>query len=242
MKKHILLIGALFFFWSGYAQNISTDRPGASDGSMTIAKDYLQIETGASFYVDNSLEIWNINNSLFRYGVANNLELRLITNLNHYKTPLKETGELGISDLELGLKYGLLNKEVIQLAYLGYIITPTGTANSTADQVGTRHKLSLSHPVNNRIGFTYNLGLDYFGEDNNALTYTYSIGFGLTEKTSFFVEVYGDWFLFDEFASAFDSGFTYLVNPNLQFDFSFGTGLNSDFNFYAIGISWRLPD
>jgi hypothetical protein len=36
-----------------------------------------------------------------------------------------------------------------------------------------------------------------------------------------------------------DAGITYLVNPNLQLDFSFGTGINHTMNFISAGISWR---
>ncbi len=241
MKYNILLV-VLFLSFSGQAQNLITDRPGASDASVTVPNGYFHVEMGSMFYEDAGVQLWNVNNNLFRYGVANNVELRLITNLNLYKFAAKEKSELGVNDIEFGLKWGLINKDALQLAYVGHLIAPTGSTNSTADATGMRHKLSLSHPLNSRIGCTYNIGIDYFGQDNNALTYTYSIGFGLTDKWSFFTELYGDWFKFEEFSSSFDSGVAYIVRPDLQLDFSFGTGLTSDFNFYAFGISWRFPD
>ena len=43
-----------------------------------------------------------------------------------------------------------------------------------------------------------------------------------------------------EFVLNFDTGFTYLANENLQFDFSFGTGLNHRMNYLSIGFSWLL--
>lgn len=38
----------------------------------------------------------------------------------------------------------------------------------------------------------------------------------------------------------FEMAGTYLSNENLQFDFSFGTGLNDTMNYISIGCSWLI--
>ena len=45
---------------------------------------------------------------------------------------------------------------------------------------------------------------------------------------------------FDEHASNFDAGFTYLIKDNFQLDFSFGTGINHAMNYLSIGCSLNI--
>jgi hypothetical protein len=52
-----------------------------------------------------------------------------------------------------------------------------------------------------------------------------------------FIEPYGDFVEFNELMANLDAGITYLVNPDLQLDFSFGTGINHTMNFISAGIS-----
>ena len=69
--------------------------------------------------------------------------------------------------------------------------------------------------------------------------YSLALGFTVTDKTSLFIEPYGDLIEFDDLMANLDAGITYLLNPNLQLDFAFGTGMNHSMNFITAGISWR---
>lgn len=64
------------------------------------------------------------------------------------------------------------------------------------------------------------------------------MGIGVNDKVGIYIEPYGDWVNFTELEANFDAGFTYLVNPNFQLDFSFGTGLNHNMNYLSFGFSW----
>ncbi len=46
---------------------------------------------------------------------------------------------------------------------------------------------------------------------------------------------------FEDTILNFDAGFTYLPNPNVQLDFSFGTGINDTMNYLSVGCSWLIP-
>ncbi len=37
-----------------------------------------------------------------------------------------------------------------------------------------------------------------------------------------------------------DAGFTYLANEDLQFDFSFGTGIKERMNYISVSFSWLI--
>ncbi len=58
-------------------------------------------------------------------------------------------------------------------------------------------------------------------------------------KQSLFIESYGELIKFDDLMANFDASITYLLNPSLQLDFAFGTGMNHSMNFITAGISWR---
>ena len=68
-----------------------------------------------------------------------------------------------------------------------------------------------------------------------AFAYTYSIGFGLTDKIGFYTEVFGDINQDNVHCFLYDLGFTYLISPNLQADFSIGAGVTERYNYYAWG-------
>ena len=75
--------------------------------------------------------------------------------------------------------------------------------------------------------------------------YTVALGFGLNDRLSAFVELYGDIPASASGgpANSFDGGFTYLVRDNLQLDLAGGVGVSdaADDWFVGLGLSLRLP-
>ncbi len=220
---------------------IITDRPDQTESATALQPKYFQIETGGALEVEGDFQNLVINTNLFRYGVAKNLELRLVTELSQQKINRIGYKAIGINDLELGFKYQFINKAV-ELALLSHLILPTGNENVSAREVGVSNKICFSHDVLENMSFGYNFGYDYYTKDNHAFTYTYAVGVGLTEKIGFYSEIYGGLAEFENFSISYDGGFTLLLQPNLQLDFSVGTGINNRANYYAIGASWRLPN
>lgn len=216
-----------------------TDRPDQTESAVAMPKGYFQLETGTMLTSNNEVNNWTINTNLFRYGIGKNVELRLVTDINQYTMLVNEHSRIGIGDLQVGLKAEIPVKKV-ELAYLGHVVLPTGNNYFSSDQFGLINKICLGHDVTNKISFGYNVGFDYYDEMDYALTYTYVIGFGLNDQVGFFVEVFGDSFLLEDFSASYDGGFTFLINPDLQLDFSIGTGITDTFNFYSLGLSWRV--
>ena len=223
---------------------IVTDRPDQTESSSTVPKGSLQLESGILIgYGDNSqvnTRQMLLPTNLFRYGITERIELRLLNQLEMLKINDEKIG--GISDLEIGTKIQLLKKENLktEIAFLSHLITPTGTNQLSIDKYGTSNKLSISHSISKDFGIGYNLGYNYFGEGNGDLTYSLAIGIGINEKVAVYVEPYGEVTNMDEFISNFDAGFTYLVNQKLQLDFSFGAGINQAMNYLSIGCSWLI--
>lgn len=105
---------------------------------------------------------------------------------------------------------------------------------------GTVNKLAISHGLNNFLDLGYNLGYNYTGTGNGDLIYTAAIGAGLSDKLGMYLETFGEYSDFKEFTSNLDSGITYLVEDNVQLDFSAGIGLNQKMNYFSFGFSWNI--
>ena len=80
----------------------------------------------------------------------------------------------------------------------------------------------------------------YMAEGKGEITYSLVIGIGINDKVGIYVEPYGEITNLEDVIANFNTGFTYLLNKNLQFDFSFGTGINHPMNYMALGFSWLM--
>lgn len=244
MKKYPAIIILSLLFFGHLEAQIITDRPDQTESSSTVGNGDLQIESGilVGFEGDDGRSTRQLlaPTSLFRYGLTESIELRLLSQFETLKTSL--TGVQGLSDIEIGTKIQLLKNENknTEIAFLSHLVLPSGTKELTGDNFGTINKLSISHSVNDRVGVGYNVGYNYFGEDSGDLTYSLAIGVSVNDRVGVYIEPYGDVVNFEEHISNFDAGFTYLANANLQFDFSFGTGINHRMNYTSVGVSWLI--
>ena len=243
-RKIVLIIILTAIFFGTLNAQIITDRPDQTESSSTVSKGTLQLESGIliGFESENPPTTRQIllPTNLFRYGITNWIELRILSQFETIK--IEDKNYEGISDLEIGAKVQLLKKEEVntEIAFLSHLIVPTGTHEITSDNFGLSNKLSISHGINETVGVGYNIGYNYFGEGNGDVTYSLAFGVGINDRVGIYVEPYGELAGMEDFISNFDAGFTYLVNNDLQFDFSFGVGLNQQMNYISIGCSWAM--
>jgi hypothetical protein len=229
-----------------YGQTIITDRPDQTESSSTIPKGSLQIEAGFLLgSSDNDIikERQILAPSILsRYGLTNGIELRLLTQFESIKNRSTDEVYDGISDLEIGAKVQLFKKEssTTEIAFLSHLILPTASKQLTNDKFGSINKLSISHPLSESIGIGYNVGYDYFGMGNGNFTYSLALGIGLTNTMGIYLEPYGAVIDFKTHEASFDVGVTYLPKDNLQFDLSYGIGLNHTMNYISVGCSVNI--
>lgn len=243
----ITLIIVTFLRLNLSAQELVTDRPDQTESSVTVPLRSFQIETGllTSFTKNSGISErqFLIPTTLIRYGLTKSIELRIVEQLENRKSVLSSDGILGVSDLELGAKIQILKNEDIntEIAFLTHLILPTGSDSFTNGNLGSVNKLAVSHSINDFLGFGYNVGYNYFGSGRGDLIYSMALGAAITKTIGAYVEKYGEIVEFNNAFSNFDSGLTYLVQDNLQLDFSFGVGLNYSMNYFSLGCSWNIP-
>ncbi len=238
----ILLLGG--FAVNLTAQSIITDRPDQTESSSTVPHKSFQIEAGILFgdLNNEAQRLYLLPTTLFRYGLTRGIELRLGENLVNYKSESTSETRFGFSDLEFGAKFQILKREEknTEIAFLSHAVFPTGSDGLSIDGYGTINKLALSHELNSFLGLGYNVGYDYFGNSWGAFTYSIALGAGFNEKLGAYLEFYGLSSDLTGFLVNFDSGLTYLIQENLQIDFSFALGLNHRMNYFAVGVSWNI--
>lgn len=243
----LLLLFLLIFPTIVYSQDsIISDRPGQSDGSTTLPKLSLQIESGMllQFYEETNFSEKQIAfpTNLFRYGLTENFELRFANQYQIIRDQISGSEITGISDLELGFKFRLINDANIntELAILSHLLIPSGSKELTNGKYGSITKIAISHELSDNMSLGYNLGYNYFGYGDGDLTYSISIGNAINEKAGLYIEYYGEFSEFKHNISNFDAGITYKISKVFQVDCSFGTGINNTMNFLSCGFAWNI--
>lgn len=224
-----------------FGQSIITDRPDQTESSSTISVNNLQIEAGLQYTEVPGSDELLAPSVLFRYGLIDILELRLVTEFTTIKNELTKKSINGLTDIQLGMKVQLLKKEgAPEIAFLSHVVIPTAKDALSAQKTGVINKLSIAHNLFKKISIGYNIGYDNFGEGSGNFTYSLAIGTSISDKIGMYIEPFGEFTDFNKSIANFDFGFTYLFNKNLQADISYGTGLNNSMNYYSTGISYRI--
>lgn len=226
-------------FASANAQ-IITDRPTQTESSLTVNSGDLQIESGYLISFENDLKNTLAPVALFRYGITKGVEVRILSQFQTAKE--NNITSKGISDLQIGTKIQLLNNEDVntKIAFSSQLSLPTGSKGFSSEKTGSINRLSFSHSITNNTGIGYGIGYDYFGFGNGNAIYSISLGTAVNNKVSIYIEPYGTFVNLNNHISNINTGFTYLQNDYLQFDFSFGTGINQKSNYISAGISWLI--
>ncbi len=266
MKTLCFLAAILFAFVEAYAQNIQTelqrsepivpDRPGQTNPPNVIAAGTVQIETGYLRESKNADGIQTINylynTSLVRIGLMTNCELRMVVEYAGTRTDSGSQSSAlpsalqGFNPVSVGTKITICSEKGIipQTAMnIAFTLPYVGRREFRPSFLAPSFFLLMQNTLSEKLSLGYNLGLQWDGEQPNA-TAVYSISPSLTvaEGLSVFAEFYG--FSTEKSVSDYraDRGCAYLVNDNVQVDFSAGIGLNTvaPDSFVAFGLSWRF--
>lgn len=239
MKK-IVFVVVLFFVWQMSDAQIVTDRPTQGISSSTVGGGNFQVEMGTQVGMSGADRETLLPITAFRYGITSDIELMLVHSYKRLNASTSLMTAHAFNDLEIAAKAQIFQSESSksEVAFMTKLVTPTATPNGGSDY-GTVNTFTISHVLNDKLGLGYNIGHSYFGTGNGNLNYTLALGISINDKTSIFVEPYGEYTNLKIFNHNFNTGFTYLVNDTFQVDFSFGTGLTQRMNFIAFGFSWK---
>jgi Putative MetA-pathway of phenol degradation len=248
MRNRLLLV---FLFWGiiiGHvlAQGtIQLDRPDQTECPFIVPQNYVQFESGFALEnINSSTKSYNYPSILWKYGLNERFELRLITEQVSQKIENKTVS--GLMPITIGFKTNICQeKGIIPItSFIGHLTTAkTGNKAFHTASIAPSFRFVMQHTLNDKISLAYNLGAEWNGETTEQTSiYTLTTGISLTQRLGTYVELYG--FIPKNSAAdhRFDCGLTYLMNKNLMIDLSGGIGLskNAPKNYVAFGISYRF--
>ena len=224
---------------------IQLDRPDQTECPFITPKKYIQIENGFTFETfDQSQKSYNYPSTLWKYGVNEKFELRLITELVSEKTNTNTNS--GILPITIGFKTSLFEENgfIPKTSFIGHITTSNiGSKEFQTKYIAPSFRFTMQHTLTNKISLAYNLGAEWNGENaEHSYIYTITTGFSLVDKIGCYGELYGFIPSDKQADHRFDCGFTYLVNNDFMVDISGGFGLteNSPKNYISLGLSYRF--
>lgn len=230
-----------------------TDRPDATESPTAVAKRFLQVETGAFYesFEDNNFrtEDFTLNTMLVRYGLLDNLELRLGYNYTDSKTRFdgdEIASVTSFSPLLLGFKTTIAkeNGAMPEIGFLGHLNLPFSVKKELRpENTGVDFRFSFAHTLNEKSSLSYNIGAAW-ENDNPEAAYLYTIAYGysLTNKIGAYIEFYGDFPENNKANHFWDAGLTYLISNNVQFDVTVGSSITKGQDILvSTGVSFRIP-
>lgn len=246
--RHTLLL--LLFFRGPLAvaqlPPIQLDRPDQTECPFIVPKNYLQLENGFLMQrLNNGSRYYTFPSTLWKYGVNERFELRMITELVTLKN--KDGSLTGLNPITLGFKANLLAEKGIipHTSFIGHITTSKwGSRELHTSTIAPSFRFVMQHTLSEKLSLAYNLGARWNGEDPEpTYLYTLTSGISITGKLGCYIELYGFAPEKDRAEHSVDGGFTWLVNNDLMLDISASMGItdNAPDHYVALGISYRFP-
>lgn len=226
MRIAPLLIGAISTI--SFAQDISliaTDRPGFSDGSNVVPKGKLQMESGFFRTQVGSSVTTSLGDGLFRYGLSQKYELRLI-GISYGFAP----GVRQWLDPSIGFKSRIIQTDKREVTLIGQTTVPIGQGPLRSNEWNPTIKVAASTALGadtlggNLVFARLGSGDDQFVQSALSLNLTRSI----TSSTSLTGEVWA----VDKIsrngpmAGYFSLAVVHLLDRSHQLDLRLGSGLN----------------
>lgn len=222
---------------------IATDRPDQTETPFLVPKGMFQVETGIS-YEEHEAGSSVVPTALYKYGLNENFEFRLITEFESSKMADERTS--GLTPILVGFKSKIADEKGFwpKTSVIAHMSIPEFAADDyQADFYAPEFRFVMQHALSPIMSLSYNLGAEWDGfSAEPTFIYTLSAGFSVTDKMGSFIEFYGFAPQENKSDHRFDGGLTYLLSNNAMIDLSGGVGLteNAPDFFVAMGFSFRI--
>ncbi len=212
---------------------------------------------------------WNYGNSLFRIGLLNAWEFRLGWN-GYSQTRTHNLAEAhtntveGAGTMNVGFKNTITDGDhwIPNFGVISVVSLPVGARNVSSETVEPTLKLAWSYDLTKRLSVAGNFNFSLLNPDVSAIDPTtsfpsttarnryvqfqptLSVGYSIMDGWGAFIEYYTSHNLHQSIPDQhfFDTGFTFKVAQNLQFDIFTNIGLTKATPDFAVGtgIAYRF--
>lgn len=249
MKKLFLLILLTLGTLTVYAQDVAeftADRPGASTGPAVVGHKVVQLEQGIQYDGDGGAGTFTFSNTLLRYGLFPNMELRLGGDGFIYKEDGASQGfRPAFSGLSIGTKIKCFEGRgaIPAVSILADFAIPCTTSQGfNVDHLAPSLYLLFENPVCDWLSLGYNVGVEWDGTLPSPTAFAaLCLGFSATESLGCFVENYN---YFGSLGNvyAIDFGLSWQVCRKVQLDIAANIDLANPAQSWAIscGVAWQI--
>ena len=250
MKKLFGLLTFSLCCFTAFAQNeveFTADRPGASTGPGVVGHHVIQLEQGVQYDGDGSrFGTYTFSNTLLRYGLFPNMELRLGGDAFLYPSGGCDISYMAaFSGLSVGTKIKCFDGQgaIPAVSVLADFSIPcTASDGFNVDHLAPSLYLLFENPVCDWLSIGYNLGAEWDGILPGATTFAaLCLGFSATDSLGCFVESYN---YFNELGNAYcmDFGLNWQVSRKVQLDIAANMDLTNPAQCWAIscGGAWQI--
>lgn len=244
--KHVLLFSFLIYGVMASSQTtaIQADRPDQTETPSLVPKGMFQVEGGFSYQKEDAENsTLGLPSVLWKYGVNDNFELRLITELESENR--RDERYFGLRPILIGCKIKICEESGIipKTSFIGHMSIPKAASSKyKVDFFAPEFRFTMQHTLTDKFSLGYNLGSEWDGfVAEPTFIYTLTTGYAMSEKVGSYIELFGFAPQQDKPSHNFDGGITYLVNNNFMLDLSSGVGLteNAPDYYFALGFSIR---
>ncbi len=223
-----------------------TDRPDFTESAFVVGRGTVQLEGGGTYADFGSESVTTIPELLVRWGITRTVELRFLTPTYAWLDG-PDGSNSGFLSTVLGTKIALNEGDgdgfwgKTGASVIIATTVPTGSSAVASSAWQPSATLSLAWDLSAAVGLGTNIGWAR-PEDNGRRFNTFygsvAAGVGVAKNTSVFVE----FIFFDRESdrgpstSTFQTGLTYLINPDLQLDIRAARRLSSEGPDLLIGL------
>lgn len=239
--KHSL---SILFFCFGFVvlAQINTDRPTQSASAFVLPEGAFQVEAGfLSERPDSGVDQFNVQylNTLFRYGIIEGIEVRLVQDFQGFRAV--GTTLNGLGPTTLGAKFHLIEEsgKMPQVSVIGQATLSNGDNAFKPNNSVYELRFNFQNTLSDRIGLGYNVGIVNSEGENRIGLYSVVLGMAIVNNLTAFIEPYG-YFSKNTLADTrLNAGLICLISENFQVDFSAGNGLSMSApdNFISLGAA-----
>lgn len=224
---------------------LETDRPDQTETPAIVPRGMFQSESGFSYQEDDAVsKSYVLPSTLWKYGVNDNFELRLITEFSIEGN--SEEKDFGLKPISIGCKIKISEEKGFwpKTSFIGHISIPNLASNKfKSEYLAPEFRFTMQHSLSEKSYLGYNLGAEWDGFSSQpTFIYTLVTGRSITNKIGAYIEVFGFSPQNEVAYHSFAGGFTYLFSNNFMVDLSGGKGISktAPLYYYALGISFRI--
>lgn len=247
-KKLLTLLLLPLAPFNAYAQDeIETDRPDQTETTAIVPKGHFQMENGfqhTQSHVGSSDLM--LPTSLWKFGLGDKLEFRLITDLVYNK--VGDSTSTGLEPITVGFKVNFWKEKGIlpETSFIAQVKLPNVASKSLkAQYVAPELQLLFENTITDAIDLGYNIDARWDGDSTDPrMEYTFSPSYKLSDKLKTYIESFGYLPPKQHIDNWVDGGFIYLINKNVQIDIAAGYELSNHNHYHqffeTLGFSFRI--